>query len=105
MGLLTTGLPLSWEEILPYVDYIKEHGIAQFLSIYNKVKNREDNVFRWGDEIEYTLVKFDHKAKKVRVCLRGDEILKALQAQAEVNDMMGNDNKTLWAPEFCGYMV
>ena len=105
MGLLTKGLPLSWEEILPYVDYIKEHGIAQFLAIYNKAKHREDNLFRWGDEIEYTIVKFDHEAKKVRVCLRGDEILKQLQAQAEINDMMGTDNKTLWAPELCGYMI
>ncbi|VDO57165.1 unnamed protein product [Onchocerca flexuosa] len=65
MGLLTLGTPLSWNETVPYVDYIKEHGIAQFIALYHRLKGREGDQLKWGDEIEYTIVKFDDDAKKV----------------------------------------
>jgi len=105
MGLLTKGTPLSWEETVPYLDYIKKHGIDQFITLYHRLKNREGDQLRWGDEIEYTIVKFDHEQKKVRVCLRADDLLKRLQAQEEVNNMIGTENRALWRPEFAAYMV
>ena len=51
MGLLKKGKPMSWFEASPYVNYVREHGIKQFLIIYNKVKNRKDDVLKWGDEV------------------------------------------------------
>ncbi|KAI6180554.1 Glutamate--cysteine ligase [Aphelenchoides besseyi] len=105
MGLLTKGTPLSWAETVPYLDYIKTHGIAQFIALYHRLKNRENDQLRWGDEIEYTIVKFDHEEKKVRVSLRADDLLKRLQAQEEVNNMVGTENRALWRPEFAAYMV
>uniref|UniRef100_A0A915D7R7 Glutamate--cysteine ligase n=1 Tax=Ditylenchus dipsaci TaxID=166011 RepID=A0A915D7R7_9BILA len=105
MGLLTKGTPLSWEETVPYVEYIKKHGIAQFIVLYHRLKSRKPDHLRWGDEIEYTIVKFDHEHNKVRVCLRADDLLKRLQAQEEVNNMVGNENRALWRPEFAAYMV
>jgi glutamate--cysteine ligase catalytic subunit len=51
MGLLKKGQPMSWFEALSNVSYVKEHGIRQFLIIYNKVKHRRDDVLKWGDEV------------------------------------------------------
>ncbi|VDM74010.1 unnamed protein product, partial [Strongylus vulgaris] len=63
---------------------------------------------KWGDEIEYTVVKFDHEHKKVRVSCRAEELLSRLQAQEEVdkvNALVGTVNHFLWRPEFAAYMV
>lgn len=37
----------------------------QFITLYHRLKNREGDQLRWGDEIEYTIVKFDHENRKV----------------------------------------
>ncbi|GMT13059.1 hypothetical protein PFISCL1PPCAC_4356, partial [Pristionchus fissidentatus] len=105
MGLLTKGTPLSWDETVPFLDYIKKHGIAQFINLYHRLKGREGDQLRWGDEIEYTIVKFDHENKKVRASLRAEELLDRLIAGEEVNNLVGTANKFLWRPEFAAYMV
>ncbi|CAJ0960141.1 unnamed protein product, partial [Mesorhabditis belari] len=105
MGLLTKGSPLSWSETVPYVEYIKKHGIAQFINLYHRLKSRQGDQLKWGDEIEYTIVKFDHDGKKVRVSLRAEELLGRLSAEEEVNNLVGTANKFLWRPEFAAYMV
>ncbi|KAJ1347076.1 Zn finger-containing GTPase- Activating Protein for ARF [Parelaphostrongylus tenuis] len=56
-------------------------------------------------KIEYTIVKFDHEHKKVRVSCRAEELLGRLQAAEEVNAMVGTVNRFLWRPEFAAYMV
>jgi glutamate--cysteine ligase catalytic subunit len=56
MGLLSVqGHPLSWPESLPYIPYVKEHGIQQFLHIYNAYKDRSNDLFFWGDEVNIGL--------------------------------------------------
>ncbi|KAH7718887.1 Glutamate--cysteine ligase catalytic subunit [Aphelenchoides avenae] len=105
MGLLTKGTPLSWNETVQYVDYIKKHGIAQFINLYHRLQDRQGDQLKWGDEIEYTIVKFDHENKRVRVSLRADDLLKRLLAQEEVNKMVGSENRALWRPEFAAYMI
>lgn len=105
MGLLTKGSPLSWAETVPFLEYIKEHGIAQFIHLYHRLKSRQGDQLKWGDEIEYTILKFDHDAQKVRVSLRAEELLGRLSAEEEVNALVGTTNKFLWRPEFAAYMV
>uniref|UniRef100_A0AC35THR5 Glutamate--cysteine ligase n=1 Tax=Rhabditophanes sp. KR3021 TaxID=114890 RepID=A0AC35THR5_9BILA len=105
MGLLTLGTPLSYDETVPHLEYIKKHGIAQFIALYKRLKDRQGDQLKWGDEIEYTIVKFDHEKKRVQLSLRADELLKRLQAQEEVNAVVGTENKFLWRPEFAGYMI
>ncbi|KJH53403.1 glutamate-cysteine ligase, catalytic subunit [Dictyocaulus viviparus] len=105
MGLLTKGSPLSWAETVPYVEYIKKHGIAQFINLYHRLKNRQGDQLKWGDEIEYTIVKFDHEHKKVRVSCRAEELLGRLQAAEEVNAMVGTVDHFHWRPEFAAYMI
>uniref|UniRef100_A0A1I8A3E1 Glutamate--cysteine ligase n=1 Tax=Steinernema glaseri TaxID=37863 RepID=A0A1I8A3E1_9BILA len=105
MGLLTKGSPLSWDETVPYVDYIKKHGIEQFITLYHRLKGRQGDQLKWGDEIEYTIIKYDHEKKKVRVSLRAEELLNRLSAEEQVNAMVGTENRFLWRPEFAAYMV
>jgi glutamate--cysteine ligase catalytic subunit len=52
MGLLTVGHPLSWEDSKKYSQYVREHGILQFLNVWNRIKDIKDDKLRWGDEIE-----------------------------------------------------
>lgn len=65
MGLLTKGSPLSWKDTEPVVDYVKKHGIIQFIKLYHRLKSRQGDQLRWGDEVEYMIVTLDHKNKKV----------------------------------------
>lgn len=60
MGLLSQGSPLNWTETKKYADHVRKHGILQFLNIYNKVKERQKDVLKWGDEVSEL-----HKASSV----------------------------------------
>eukprot|EP00062_Callorhinchus_milii_P009386 gi/632953142/ref/XP_007892244.1/ PREDICTED: glutamate--cysteine ligase catalytic subunit [Callorhinchus milii] len=102
MGLLSEGSPLNWEETKKYADHVRKHGIIQFLNIYHKVKDRQKDVLKWGDEVEYMLLSFDHKRQRVQVLLRGEEILHILQDQGE---KANPNHPTLWRPEYGSYMI
>jgi glutamate--cysteine ligase catalytic subunit len=52
MGLLSLGTPLPWEEAKNYADYIRHHGIKQFLRIYHKLKYKQKDCLLWGDEVK-----------------------------------------------------
>ncbi|XP_050806708.1 glutamate--cysteine ligase catalytic subunit isoform X1 [Gopherus flavomarginatus] len=83
MGLLSQGSPLSWEETQRHAEHVRRHGILQFLHIYRAVAERHKDVLKWGDEVEYMLVAFDHEHKKVRLSLTGEEVLRTLQEKGE----------------------
>ena len=51
MGFLSFGTPLSWSETKRYADHVRKHGILQFIHIYNKLKDRENDFLKWGDEV------------------------------------------------------
>jgi glutamate--cysteine ligase catalytic subunit len=51
MGLLTQGRPLTWDETKKYAQYIREHGVEQFIHIYKKLKDRRNDCLKWGDEV------------------------------------------------------
>lgn len=67
MGLLSQGSPLKWEETKKYADHVRKHGIIQFLNIHNKVKERQKDVLKWGDEVRNELFCF---------CLQGNSLPK-----------------------------
>ncbi|CAG8626633.1 3424_t:CDS:1, partial [Racocetra fulgida] len=43
MGILSKDKLLPWEQTKPYADHIRDQGVKQFLSIYNKEKDREND--------------------------------------------------------------
>ncbi|XP_070533498.1 glutamate--cysteine ligase catalytic subunit-like [Ptychodera flava] len=102
MGLLSEGSPLTWEETKKYADHVRKHGIIQFLNIYQKLKDRQGDTLKWGDEVEYMLVTFDHEAKTAKLNLDGVKYLKVLE-EKEVNNP--DDHPALWRPEYAAYML
>ncbi|XP_017767969.1 PREDICTED: glutamate--cysteine ligase catalytic subunit [Nicrophorus vespilloides] len=102
MGLLTIGNPLSWEETKKLSDHVRKHGIIQFINLYKRLKDRQGDILKWGDEVEYILVKFDEEAKTAKVSLRAVDILNILQEREEANP---TGVKSLWRPEYGAYMV
>lgn len=60
MGLLSSqGKPLSWEETKIYAEHVRRHGIKQFISTYIKNKDRQDNRFKWGEEVRIFFNSYD----------------------------------------------
>ncbi|GAA5824348.1 hypothetical protein JCM11251_000384 [Rhodosporidiobolus azoricus] len=82
MGLLALGTPLPWHEAKQHADYVREHGVEQFLNVWERLKDRTGDVLLWGDEIEYMVISYDHASKNARLSLRQTEILQDLQADA-----------------------
>ena len=73
MGLLSEGQPLSWEETNALADHVRKHGVQQFIHLNRKLENRKGDVLKWGDEVEYVLVKMDPKTKSAKLLLKADE--------------------------------
>jgi hypothetical protein len=73
-GLLKVGVPKSWEASKNDRKYVREAGVRQFISTYNRVKDLQGDALLWGDEIEYGIFKVDHEQKKVRLSLRAKEV-------------------------------
>lgn len=102
MGLLSEGSPLSWEETKKYSQHVREHGILQFINLYKRLKDRQGDVLKWGDEVEYILVKFNDERREARVSLRAKEILAKLTEKEQADPL---SCKSLWRPEYGAYMV
>uniref|UniRef100_A0A8D8RA44 Glutamate--cysteine ligase n=1 Tax=Cacopsylla melanoneura TaxID=428564 RepID=A0A8D8RA44_9HEMI len=102
MGLLSEGSPLSWEKTQELVNHVREHGVTQFINLYHRLKQRQGDILKWGDEVEYIIVKFDHKNKRAHVSLKAEELLNILN-EKEMKDPEGV--KSLWRPEYGAYMI
>ncbi|CAG8507018.1 12388_t:CDS:10, partial [Dentiscutata heterogama] len=105
MGLLSQSEPLPWEQAKKYADHIRNHGITQFLSIYNKSKNRENDCLLWGDEIEYMIIAYDDEGKNAKLSLKASDILHELQKAAEESSKKDEEVEALWQPEYATYMI
>ncbi|KAF5270470.1 hypothetical protein FQA39_LY08348 [Lamprigera yunnana] len=102
MVLLTEGTPLTWEETKKCADHVREHGIIQFINLYKRLRDRQGDVLKWGDEVEYIIVKFDHDNKTAKVSLRAQEILNVLNEKERLDP---KGVKSLWRPEYAAYMI
>lgn len=102
MGLLTEGSPLSWEETKTLAEHVRQHGVEQFINIYSKLRDRTGDVLKWGDEVEYIIVKFDDENKRATVSLRTEELLPLLQEKEHADP---HNVKALWRPECGAYMI
>ncbi|XP_018796163.1 PREDICTED: glutamate--cysteine ligase [Bactrocera latifrons] len=102
MGLLSEGSPLSWEETKKLANHVREHGITQFINLYHRLKDRTGDILKWGDEVEYIIVKFDDENRVARVSLKAPELLNHLN-EKELADPKGV--KSLWRPEYGAYMI
>lgn len=83
MGLLTEGRPLSWEETKALAEHVRKHGIEQFISLYERLRDRQGDILKWGDEVEYILVRFDEDRRTAQVSLTAVNLLKELNRKEE----------------------
>ncbi|KAH8552130.1 glutamate-cysteine ligase-domain-containing protein [Umbelopsis sp. PMI_123] len=108
MGLLSLGTPLKWSEAKQYADHVRSHGIEQFLSIYNKMKDKQKDCLLWGDEVEYIVISYDDDHKNAKISLRVFEMLAILQ-QDEQDWLKDPENHpapaTSWRPEYGRFML
>ena len=103
MGLLTVGKPLSPEDTFRLSQYVREHGITQFLNNYFRVKDLSNDELRYGDEVECGVFVVDMETRHVRLSLRGAE-LRALLSEKEKQYAHQSEGCT-WHPEFGAWMV
>jgi glutamate--cysteine ligase catalytic subunit len=102
MGLLSEGRPLSWEETKALADHVRKHGVQQFIHLFRKLETRKGDVLKWGDEVEYVLVKMDKETKSCKLLLKAEELLKQLQ----IPELRGDKElPSLWRPEYASYMI
>lgn len=78
MGFLEYGKPLSWEETKKVIERVKIDGIRQLLHVYLLNRNREDLDLKWGDEMEYNLLHFDHKSKITKLYADAHNVIEQL---------------------------
>jgi len=112
MGLLTAGQPMEWEEMKPWQEHVRKHGVEQFIRLFNRLKDETGKVLKWGDEVEYIVVKLDHDNRSAKVSLRAEELLAELTKREdkyleEVKSTGKSDIvlSSLWRPEYASYMV
>ena len=105
MGLLSEGEPLSWEDTHKYADHVRRHGVEQFVHLYNRLNARRGDVLKWGDEIEYFVIRIDDATKTAQVSMRAEELLQRLQEPERKAAVSGEPLKSLWRPEYSSYCI
>jgi len=110
--LLSLGEPMSWEEMKVWQDHVRKYGIKQFIKLYKRLKDEKGRALKWGDEVEYIIVKLDHANKKARLSLRAEDLLDTLtqrelemKEEVEATGTSSIDLLSLWRPEYASYMV
>ena len=101
MGLLKTGKAMKWHESKSNLSYVRDSGVKQFLSTYNRVKSLRGDDLVWGDEVEYGV--FCVKNGELKMSLRAKEIMDELNSQESQHlEMTEGCN---WVPEYGAWMV
>lgn len=77
--------------------------MRQFISTYNRVKDLKGDELLWGDEIEYGVFVLDPETKKIRLSLRGKEIMDELNEKERTHSHCTEGCN--WVPEYGAWMV
>nr|QHX41528.1 glutamate--cysteine ligase catalytic subunit-like [Octopus vulgaris] len=97
MVVISEGTLMTWEEIKPYIPHVKKQTRMQFVHLYRRYKDTKNYPFYWGDETEYTLIRFDHEKRVVQLLLTSTSLLRS----PEVKGLESG----LWTPECAEFMM
>ena len=104
-AILRVGNPIRWQSSVPSLDYVREHGVHQFLTQYKRLKDVESPTFLWGDEVEYGIFK-KNKNGNFDLSLRADEVRKELTAKEETEwSHLPKEQRCNWQPEYGSWMI
>ena len=82
------------------IELVRKKGIQQFVRLYHTFKYRDNDALKYGDEVEYSLVKFDHEHKRVYLLLKAEALMPKL------NDKNDNNNEdVVFMSEFGSFMI
>lgn len=104
MGLLSQGLPLAWPATQAHGHVVRMNGIEQFLNVFHAAKDFKNQQLKWGDEVEYLLVKYDNSSRKAKLSLSAAHVLAQLQKE-ENSQPPGSSVPMLWRPEYAKWMI
>jgi glutamate--cysteine ligase catalytic subunit len=102
-GLLTVGEPLSFEDSIKHSEYIRKHGVLQFLACYNRVKDLANDRLFYGDEIEHAILKLDRGKRTAKVSLRASAVMDELRAREQSTQPIGDG--CAWHQEYGSWML
>lgn len=111
MGFLFASESLPWEDSLEFLRYVREHGIEQFIHTFHAVRSVHEDLLRWGDEIEYGVVRIEggvsDSARCVKASLRSAKIIEDLQRIEEHGQVHGlsESDRFMWMPEYGSWML
>mmetsp|Transcript_29566 Transcript_29566/g.91412 ORF Transcript_29566/g.91412 Transcript_29566/m.91412 type:complete len:721 (+) Transcript_29566:50-2212(+) len=101
-AILTVGTPLEWADATDRLAYVREHGVDQFIAMWQRSQKLERNDdLVWGDEIEYAVLKVEEE--RARCVLRGPEIRDELAAKED--DHAYRVEGCAWHPEYGRWMI
>ncbi|CAJ1351566.1 unnamed protein product [Effrenium voratum] len=102
MGLLKVGTPLHWKDSLEHCNYVRHHGVLQFIATFRRLRHLENDRLFYGDEIEYSLLKVEKSGKRVFLSLRGPEAMESLRgSEQDIHAFRG----CTWHQEYGSWML
>ena len=71
------------------VSAVREHGVEQLIHIYNNVKSRKGDCLKWGDEVEYHLIRFEGSgaSRTTTIHLIAPAVLRRLEAEEDAKPL------------------
>ena len=78
--LLETSQTLSYLDSKDIIQYVKEHGVIQFLLLYKKFKGLNAEKIYWGDEIELHILSMDPVTNIPKLQLNNEYIFESHQS-------------------------
>lgn len=106
MGLLSLGTPLDWSKSRKFNEHVRENGIEQLINIFKQHSKRENDVYFWGDEVEYMLVDVNDKEKTAKLSIDKDFILDDLNDSTKVELAAEVEKENVsYHPEYGRFMI
>jgi glutamate--cysteine ligase catalytic subunit len=102
MVRIETSEYLDWPEIEQNLNELKAKALDELVRIYHNSKDFDNFPFKFGDEIEFSLVKFDHLKKKVQLLLKADSLFDIINKSRDEQEEL---KQVEFHKEYTAYMI
>ena len=84
--LLVNGKMLSYRESQRYMRLIKRKGLEWFVALFKAHQNRKISSLHWGDEIEYSVLRLDHKRSRSQIAVGASDLIAEFDQTSSPNE-------------------